>query len=203
VHVLRFLPFISVYGRLQACAFNLGIQWTNQREWKRKDQIRRTKAKKRPTNKGMNSISTRATSQKGGQDWDRPDGSGWRACKWLREREQKCENVHGEKFLEKKVLRGFKLLKAQCQEEEKMPQQTVWETKKKSFDDLPNTKNTVKNDKKMRISLYSHDQQQLLTLCGASQRQFYATHIVALDKAHRELSIDTRTILEKFEEASH
>jgi hypothetical protein len=52
------------------------------------------------------------------------------------------------------------------------------------------TKNAAKNDKKMHVSLYGHDQQQLSTQCGASQRQFYATHIVALDKARQELSID-------------
>jgi hypothetical protein len=75
--------------------------------------------------------------------------------------------------------------------------------KKKSFDDLPDTKDAEKNDKKLHMFLYGHDQQQLSTPCGASQRQFYVTHIVALDRARRELSIDIRTSSTKFEGASH
>ena len=73
----------------------------------------------------------------------------------------------------------------------------------KSCDDLPDTKNAAENDKKMHVSVYDHDHQQLSTLCGASQRHFYATHLIALDRARRELSIDTRTSWKTFKGISH
>ena len=55
----------------------------------------------------------------------------------------------------------------------------------------------------MHISLYDCDQHEFSMPEGDSQKQFYATYMVALDRARRELSIDAWTSSKKFEGASH